>query len=106
MSIVHLTRLAVGLRNLGPTVLIAKTLIGAAGVVGFCLVGAAPAGADPDPSGTHPNPFGGLSCDCRETTPDNAALRDAEIHRGIQAGLSAPLRVLPQPSQRSLGRDG
>ena len=99
MSIEHLKRSAVGLLNLDPRVLITKTLISAAIVVGFCVVGAAPASADPDPSSTYPNPFSGLSCDCQETVPpDNPALREQEIRRGIQAGLSAWLRVIPKPS--------
>lgn len=99
MSIAHLKRSAVGLRDLDPRVLITKALISAAIVIGFCVVGAAPASADPNPSGTHPNPFSGLSCDCQETVPpDNPALREQEIRRGIQAGLSASLRVIPQPS--------
>jgi hypothetical protein len=98
MSIAHPKRSAVGGLHLDPRVLITKTLISAAIVIGFCVVGAAPASADPDPSGTHPNPFSGLSCDCQETVPpDNPALREQEIRRGIQAGLSASLRVIPQP---------
>jgi hypothetical protein len=96
MSIAHLNRSAVGLWNLDPRVLITTTLISAAIVIGFCVVGAAPGSADPDPIGTHPNPFSGLSCDCQETgPPDNPVLREQEIRRGIQAGLSAWLRVIP-----------
>ena len=96
MSIANPKRSAVGWQTLDPTVLITKTLISAAIVTGFCVVGAAPASADPDPVGTHPNPFSGLSCDCQETVPpDNPALREQEIRRGIQAGLSAWLRVIP-----------
>ena len=100
MSIANLKRSALGLQNLDPKVLITKTLISAAIVLGFCVVGTAPASADPDPSDIHPNPFGGLSCNCRETIPpDNPALREEEIRRGIQAGLSASLPGLSQPSQ-------
>jgi hypothetical protein len=71
-----------------------KTLIGAAIVLGSCVVGAAPASADPDPASTGFSPFSALSCDCRETAPaDSPALREEEIHRGIQAGLSASPRL-------------
>jgi hypothetical protein len=99
MSIANLKRSALGLQNLDPKVLTTKTLISAAIVLGFCVVGAASASAEPDPSGTHPNPFGGLSCNCPETVPpDNPAQRDEEIRRGIQAGLSASLPGLPHPS--------
>jgi hypothetical protein len=99
MAIANLKRSAVRLQNLDPRVPITKTLISAAIVLGFGVVGAAPASADPDASGTHPNPFSGLSCDCQETVPpDNTALREQEIRRGIQAGLSTSLRVIPQPT--------
>jgi hypothetical protein len=78
---------ALGLPNSDPRVLIAKMLVGATIVVGFCVAGAASASADPNPSDTHPNPFGGLSCSCQETAPAGPDLRQ-EIDRGIRDGLS------------------
>jgi hypothetical protein len=79
---------ALGLLNLDPRVPIAKMLVGATIVVGFCIAGAASAGADPNPSDTHPNPFGGLSCSCQETAPPGGPVLRQEIDRGIRDGLS------------------
>jgi hypothetical protein len=63
--------------------------------------GAASASADPNPVNTGPNPYGTLSCDCRETTPaDSPALR-AEIDRGLREGHSAWLPGLPAPARPS-----
>jgi hypothetical protein len=90
MSIANLKRSALRLQNLDPSVLITKTLISAAIVLGSCVVGAAPASADPGPASAGPNPFSALSCNCREAAPpDSPAVREEEVHRGIQAGLSA-----------------
>jgi hypothetical protein len=67
--------------------MITKLLVSAAIVCGS-VWGAAPASANPSPSGTEPNPFGSLSCNCPETTPaDNAAL-NAELDRGLWKGLA------------------
>lgn len=94
MLIANLKRSALGLPNVDPTVLITKTLIGAAIVLGSCVVGAAPASADPGPASTGSNPFSALSCNCREAVPPQSpALREEEMHRGIQAGLSASPRL-------------
>jgi hypothetical protein len=94
MLIANLKRSALGLPNLDPRVLTTKTLISAASVLGSCVVGAAPASADPGPAGTGSNPFSALSCDCRQAAPpDSPALREEEMHRGIQAGLSASPRL-------------
>jgi hypothetical protein len=84
MSIANLKRSALGLQNLDPKVLITRTLISAAIVLGSCVVGAASASAD-----TGPNPFGGLSSNCRETAPPGSPALKQEIHRGIRSGLSA-----------------
>jgi len=71
-----------------------KTLIGAAIVLVSCVVGAAPASADTGPASAGLNPFGALSCNCRQAAPpDSPALRREEVHRGIQAGLSASPRL-------------
>jgi hypothetical protein len=89
MSIANPKRSAVGLQNLDPTVLITKTLISAAIVLGSCVVAAAPASADNGPASAGPNPFGSLGCNCQATAPlGNPALTTKELQRGIQAGLS------------------
>jgi hypothetical protein len=93
MLIANLKRSALGLPNPDPMVLITKTLISAAIVVGSCVVGAAPASADPNPASTGSNPFSALSCDCREAAPPHSPALTQEIHRGIQAGLSASPRL-------------
>jgi hypothetical protein len=67
-----------------------KMLAGAAVVLGSCVVMAAPANADPNPSGTQPNPFAGLTCSC-QTAPAGGTVPTAEIDRGIRTALSAPL---------------
>ena len=68
---------------------ITKLLVSAAIALGSCVGLAAPASADTNPIGTDPNPFGALSCSCRETAaPGSPALRE-EMERGIRAGLSA-----------------
>ncbi|MGD1237657.1 hypothetical protein [Mycobacterium seoulense] len=60
-------------------------------VLGFGLVGAAPAGADP-------SPFNTLSCGCPETAPAGSAARKDEITRGLRLGeLGGPQRA-PQGS--------
>jgi hypothetical protein len=99
MSIANLKRSALALQNLDPKVLFTRTLIGAAIVVGSCVVGAAPASADTGPSGTDPNPFGGLSCNCRETAPPGSPALKAEVDRGLGEGHSAWLPGLPAPTQ-------
>jgi hypothetical protein len=78
--------------------MITKLLVSAAIVLGF-VGGAAPASADPSPSYTHPNPYGGFSCSCQETAPaDSPALSEA-INRGLREGHSARLPGLPAPTQ-------
>ena len=74
---------------------IAKILIGAAVVLGAYVGGGAPVSADPNPIGSAPNPFGGLSCSCRETAPPGSpALREG-IEQGIRQGRTA---WLPGPA--------
>jgi len=67
--------------------MIMKTLVGAA--IALSAYGTAPAGGEPNPVGTDPNPFSALSCSCQETTP--AATAREEIDRGIRNGLRASL---------------
>ena len=66
--------------------MISKTLLGAAIFLGAVL-GAAPAGADSNPCGTHPNPFGSLTSYPDETAPAGAG-PSQELDRGIQEALS------------------
>lgn len=73
---------------------ITKILIGAAVALGAYVGGAAPVSADPNPIGSAPNPFGDLSCGCRETAPPGSpALREG-IDRGIREGRTAWLLIL------------
>ena len=69
---------------------ITKMLVGAAVVLGSCVAGAAPASADPNPSGTQPNPFTGLTCNCQQTDKGGGPAPTAELDRGIRTALSAP----------------
>ena len=75
----------------GPRLVITKTLAGAAVILGSCVVGAAPANADPNPSGTQPNPFAGLTCSCQPKAPTGSAVPAGELDRGIRKALSAQL---------------
>jgi hypothetical protein len=72
MSIGNLKRSALGLPTLDPTVLITKTLISAVIALASCVGLAAAASADPNPANTGPNPYSGLSCNCRETAPPDS----------------------------------
>jgi len=68
---------------------IPKILIGAAVALGAYVGGAAPASADGSPIGSAPNPFGGLSCSCRETAPPGSPALKEGIDRGIREGRTA-----------------
>jgi len=74
-------------------------LASAAIAVGLCVGGAAPAGADPNPIDAGPNPFGTLSCNCREAAPAGSPELTEEMDRGLQEGHSAWLPGLPAPAQ-------
>ncbi len=78
---------------------ITKMLVSAAIVLGFGVVGAAPAGAEPNTVGTAPNPFGTLGCSCQETAPAGSPLLREEIDRGLREGHTAVLPGLPAPAQ-------
>lgn len=67
--------------------MITKMLVSAA-ILGSLVVGVAPANADPSQSGTDPNPFGSLTCNCQETTPADGPALTGELNRGIWKGLS------------------
>jgi hypothetical protein len=66
--------------------MITKILVTAAITLGS-IMGVATAGADPNPSGNQPNPFGSLTSSSQETAPAGAG-RSEELDRGIWAGLS------------------
>jgi hypothetical protein len=99
MSIANPKRSALGLPNLDQMVLITKTLISAAIVLGSCVGLAPSASADPNPADAGPNPYSTLSCNCHETAPAGSPALREEIHRGNQQGLSASLPGLPLPTQ-------
>jgi hypothetical protein len=61
--------------------------------------GAPPVSADPNPTNTGPNPYGTLSCDCRETTPADSPAPKAEIDKGLREGHTAWVPGLPPPAQ-------
>jgi len=118
MSITNPERTASGSPNLDSTVLapatrmakcrrqhvIAKMLVG--GAIALCsgIAGAASVSADPNPVNTGPNPYGTLSCECRETTPADSPALQAEIDRGLREGHSAWLPGLPAPARPSQPR--
>ena len=68
---------------------IAKVLVSTAVVFGALIGASAPASADPIPGGTDPDPFGDLSCSCRQTAPADSPLLKDDIDRGIRNGLSS-----------------
>ncbi|MDT7569707.1 MAG: hypothetical protein QOG76_8331 [Pseudonocardiales bacterium] len=78
-------------------------LVASAAIASY-IGGAAPAGADPNSIDTAPNPFGGLSCSCRETAPPGSPALRQEIERGIREGQFAGLPGLPPPIQPSQPR--
>jgi hypothetical protein len=77
-----------------------KVLVSSAIAIASFLGGAAPAGAEEDPVGADPNPFGTLGCgSCRETAPAGSPEATEDIARGLQEGRSAWLPGLPAPTQ-------
>jgi hypothetical protein len=76
-----------------------KILIGAVVALGSCVGGAAPVSADPNPIGSGPNSFGGLSCSCRETAPPASPGLREEIEQGIREGRTAGLPGLSPSTQ-------
>ncbi len=72
--------------------LIPKILVSGAIAVGFCVGGAAPASANPDP-------YGGLHCSCQEKAPAGSADPTQEIKRGLKEGHTALVPGLPAPAQ-------
>ena len=87
MSTANRKRSARGFPNLHPTVLITKTLIGAAIALGSAVGASGPASADP-------SLFGTLSCSCQGTAPASGPVLRREIDQGIQQGL---LTGVPRP---------
>ncbi len=76
---------------------ITKMLVGAVIVLGSGVVGAAPASAAPNPSGTHRNPFGSLTCSCQDAAAVGGMSLRGQIDRGMRDGIAAPAPT--QPSQ-------
>ena len=90
MLVANPKRSALGLPNFDARVLITKMLVGAAIALGSCVVGAAPASAAPNPTDTHPDPFGALGCSCQATAPASSSSLKGELDRGITDGSHAP----------------
>ena len=89
--------------NQGHRPIITKILVSVV-ALGSYMGGAPAVSADPNSVTTGPNPYGTLSCECRQTAPaDSPALR-AEIDRGLREGHSALLPGLPPPAQPSQPR--
>ncbi len=61
--------------------MLTKILASSAVVLSAAVGVAAPTSADP-------NPFTGLSCNCKETAPAGSPILTEKIDRGIQQGLS------------------
>jgi hypothetical protein len=68
--------------------MITKILGSGAIVLGSWVAAATPANADQNPIGPDPNPFGGLTCSCQETTPADGQAVTAELDRGIMHAIS------------------
>lgn len=66
-----------------------KILIVVAVALGSSAGAAAPVGADPNPMGSAPNSFGGLSCSWRETAPRGSPVLREEIEQRIREGRAA-----------------
>ena len=87
-----------GSTNVHPQGII-KVLVGAAVALGFCVGGAAPVSADPNPIGSALNSFSSLRCSCRETAPPGSPALREEIEQGIREGRSAWLPGLAPSTQ-------
>jgi hypothetical protein len=74
-----------------PRPLFTNLLVGTAVVLGASLAAAAPASADPNPSGIHPNLFAVLTCSCQQTAGADGAVPTAVFGRGIRDARSVPL---------------
>jgi hypothetical protein len=79
--------------------MITKILFSAAIALGAGVAWAAPAGADPNATGTDPNPYGNLGCNCRETAPAGSPELSEKINRGIREGLKVSVPGLPLPAR-------
>ena len=69
--------------------MITRILVGGAVAFSVYVGGAAAASADPNSIGSAPSPFGGLTCNCQQTTPAGGPTVRQELDWGIQAGLSS-----------------
>ncbi|MDT5256666.1 MAG: hypothetical protein QOD10_1746 [Mycobacterium sp.] len=79
--------------------MITKILASAAIAVGVGIWGAAVASAQPNPSNTSPNPYGGLRCSCQGPAPASNPDVKAQIDQGLLEGHTARLPGLPAPVQ-------
>jgi hypothetical protein len=79
--------------------MIAKVMAIAAFVLSSHVGPIAAASADPDDVGTNPNPFGALTCNCRQTAPAGSPARKEQIDRGLREGLSVWMPGLTAPAQ-------
>jgi hypothetical protein len=78
---------------------ITKILLSAGIALSCAVMVAATASADPNTVETGANPFGTLSCSCRQTAPADGPALKAAIDRGLQEGHSAWLPGLPAPAR-------
>ena len=90
MSIVRAA--AARVANSGYRRVITKVLVSAGIVVGSCVGGVAPAGAEP-------NPYSGFRCSCPQAAPPGSPAGNEEVSRGLREGHSAWLPGLPAPTQ-------
>ena len=74
---------------------ITKILVSAAIALGSGVALSASAAAGPNATGTDPNTYGTLGCNCRETAPAGSPQLREEIRQGIREGHSASLPGLP-----------
>ena len=81
------------------TKILIAVAVAVAVALGSSAAGAAPVGADPNPIGSAPNSFGGLSCSCRETAPPGSPVLREEIEEGIRDGRTAWLPGLSPSTQ-------
>jgi hypothetical protein len=95
MLIANPKQSALNLLKSDPRVLFTKITVSAAIVLGSCVVGMAQASAEPEPSDTHPNPFGALGCSCQVPALASSSVPTAELDRGIWDAAHGTGRTTP-----------
>lgn len=78
--------------NRKPLALLTNAAMCAAVIVALGASTPIHAGADPDPGDDGPNPFGGLSCSCAQTSPAGAPAQRQQLIGGLQQGLAVGQR--------------